>query len=80
MKQLTRTGPHSHDWDTRASEALAEAKKLPPGLKRSEAIKKAGLLRVAADMKKLLTLKVPDRIFKAEHARSTDRQFALHQG
>jgi hypothetical protein len=61
MKQLTRTGPHSHDWDTRASEALAEAKKLPPGLKRSEAIKKAGLLRVAADMKKLLTLKVPDK-------------------
>jgi hypothetical protein len=55
MKQLTRTGLHSHDWDTRASEGLAEAKKLPPGLKRSEAIKQAGHLRVAADMKNPLT-------------------------
>jgi hypothetical protein len=44
-----------HDWDTRASEALAEAKKLPPGSKRTEAIRKAGQLRVAADMKDLLT-------------------------
>ena len=55
MKQLTPTGTHSHDWDTQASDALAEAKKLPPGLKRSEAMKKAGQLRVAADMKNLLT-------------------------
>jgi hypothetical protein len=52
--ETTDAGLHSHDWDTRASEALAEAKKLPPGLKRSEAIKKAGQLRVAADMKNLL--------------------------
>jgi hypothetical protein len=44
-----------HDWDARASEALAEAKKLPPGSKRTEAIRKAGQLRVAADMKDLLT-------------------------
>jgi hypothetical protein len=64
MKQLTPKGPHSHDWDTRASEALAEAKKLPPGLKRSEAIKEAGLLRVAADMKKLLTAKNPAKLPK----------------
>src|ERR1700676_4801096 len=42
-----------HDWDARASEALANAKKLPPGSKRAEAIKKAGQLRVAADMKDL---------------------------
>jgi hypothetical protein len=44
-----------HDWDARASEALAEAKKLPLGSKRTEAIRKAGQLRVAADMKDLLT-------------------------
>jgi hypothetical protein len=46
-----------HDWDARASEALAEAKKLPPGSKRTEAIRKAGQLRVAADMKDLLMAK-----------------------
>jgi len=47
-----------HNWDARASEALANAKKLPPGLKRTDAIKTAGRLRVAADMKSFLT-KVP---------------------
>ena len=49
-----------HDWDARASEALANAKKLPPGPERTDAIKTAGRLRVAADMKNLLT-KVPVR-------------------
>jgi hypothetical protein len=43
-----------HDWDARASDALENAKKLPPGSKRIEAIKKAGQLRIAADMKDLL--------------------------
>ena len=55
MKQMTQKGLHSLDWDAKASEALEQAKKLPAGSKRSEAIKKAGQLRVAADMKKLLT-------------------------
>jgi hypothetical protein len=59
MKQLTHKGLHSLDWDDRASEALEQAKKLPPGSKRSEAIKKAGQLRVAADMKNLLMAKAP---------------------
>jgi hypothetical protein len=48
-----------HDWVARASEALENAKKLPPGTKRIEAIKKAGQLRLAADMKDLLTTKEP---------------------
>jgi len=48
-----------HDWDSRASEALANAKKLPPGSKRTEAIRKAGQLRIAADMKDLLMTKEP---------------------
>jgi hypothetical protein len=48
-----------HDWDARASEALGNAKKLPPGSKRIEAIKKAAQLRVAADMKDLLMAKEP---------------------
>jgi hypothetical protein len=46
-----------HDWDARASDALQNAKKLPPGSKRIEAIKKAGQLRIAADMKNLLMAK-----------------------
>jgi hypothetical protein len=49
----------SHDWDARASEALTNAKKLPPGSKRTEAIRKAGQLRIAADMKDLLMTKEP---------------------
>jgi hypothetical protein len=44
-------------WDARASEALEDAKKLPPGSKRIEAFKKADQLRVAADMKGLLMAK-----------------------
>jgi hypothetical protein len=58
MKQ-TRSNIDRYDWGARASEALANAKKLPPGSKRSEAIKKAGQLRVAADMKNLLMTKEP---------------------
>jgi hypothetical protein len=42
----TRDNIDSHDWDARASEALANAKKLPPGSKRTEAIRKAGQLRI----------------------------------
>jgi hypothetical protein len=47
-----------HDWDVRAYEALEEARKLPQGPERSEALKKAGLLRVAADMKGQLLTKL----------------------
>jgi hypothetical protein len=55
MNQRRSAG--NHDWDARASEALANAKRLPPGSERSEAIKKAGQLRVAAEMKDWLTAK-----------------------
>jgi hypothetical protein len=44
-------GADSHDRDARAQEALDEARKLPHGPARTEAMKKAGRLRVAADMK-----------------------------
>jgi hypothetical protein len=37
------------DLAVRAEEALAEALKLPPGLARGEALKKASQLRLAAD-------------------------------
>jgi hypothetical protein len=59
MTEVARNNPDSHDWAVRASTALAQAKKLPPGPKRSEAIRKAGQLRVAADMKNWLMAKEP---------------------
>jgi hypothetical protein len=59
VRKLTQGDVDRHDWDARASEALENAKKLPPGSKRIEAIKKAGQLRVAADMKSLLMAKEP---------------------
>jgi hypothetical protein len=57
MTELMSNDLHRHDWAARAAEALAQAKKLPPGLKRSEAIRKAAQLRIAADMKNWLTAK-----------------------
>jgi hypothetical protein len=57
MTELTRNDIDSHDWAARASEALPQANKLPPGLQRSEAIRKAAQLRIAADMKNWLTAK-----------------------
>ena len=54
MTELTRNDLDNHDWAARASEALAQAKRLPPGSTRSEAIRKAGQLQLAADMKYFL--------------------------
>jgi hypothetical protein len=59
MKPRTPDDLDRHDWAAQASEALAQAKKLPPGLKRSKAIRKAGQLRIAADMKNWLMTKEP---------------------
>jgi hypothetical protein len=60
MTELTRNDLDSHDWAARAAAALAQAKKLPPGSMRSDAIRKAGQLRIAADMKKWLISKEPN--------------------
>lgn len=54
---VAETSGDRHDWDARAEEALVEARKLPHGPERSEALKKAGQLRVAADMMGLLFAK-----------------------
>jgi hypothetical protein len=59
MTKLTRSDLDSHDWAAQASEALAQAKKLPLGFKLSEAIRKAKQLRIAADMKNWLKAKEP---------------------
>ena len=64
MTELTRNDLDIHDWAARASEALAQAKKLPPGSLRSQPIRKAGQLRLAADMKNLLMSKEPNGMLK----------------
>jgi hypothetical protein len=43
-----------HDWDARGEAALEAAGKLPYGPERSEALKQAGQLRVAADVREFL--------------------------
>ena len=52
MTELTRNDLDSHDWAARAAEDLAQAKRLPPGFRRSEAIRKAE--HFAADMQNWL--------------------------
>ena len=47
--------PDKHDWQARAAEALAKARKMKPGAERTEALKKAGQLQVAADMRGYLS-------------------------
>ena len=56
MKRRRRQGgAENHDWDALAQEALDEARKMPHGAARTEALKKAGQLRLAADMRQSLT-------------------------
>jgi hypothetical protein len=47
----------SRDWDARATEIIAEARKMPLGQRRSDALGEAGRLRIAAEMKRWLSLK-----------------------
>jgi hypothetical protein len=44
----------SHDWDARATEVIAEARKMPLGQRRSDALDEAGRLRIAAEMNRWL--------------------------
>jgi hypothetical protein len=53
-----------HDSDARAMDALAEAQAMPKAPDRNNALKKAGQLRVAADMK---------RHIRSQIAHSSDR-------
>ena len=46
-----------HDWHARAEQALEQARRMKPGPKRALALKKAGELRVAADLKHALKAK-----------------------
>ena len=54
---LTSQSAQSRDWDDRASEVIAEARKMPLGQRRSDALGEAGRLRIAAEMKRWLSTK-----------------------
>jgi hypothetical protein len=56
-KRPNQQGPDSHEWNARAQEALDEARRLPHGPARTEAMKKAGQLRLAADLQESLATK-----------------------
>jgi hypothetical protein len=60
MTELPRNDLDGHDWAAQASEALAQARKLPAGSMRSEATRKAEQLGFAADMRKWLIPKTPN--------------------
>jgi hypothetical protein len=47
---IKQTAQRSHDFETRADEALQPARDMPPGSERIEALKAAGMLRNAADV------------------------------
>jgi hypothetical protein len=56
-KPISSQSAQSHDWDARATEVISEARKMPPGQRRSDALGEAGRLRIAAEMKRWLSTK-----------------------
>ena len=57
MPQRARPSPDVHDLDAKAVTALEEARDMAPGPDRTEAMKKAGILRNAADIQGLFFAK-----------------------
>ena len=47
--------PEFRDWDKRAADMLDEAKRMPPGPMRIEAVRKAKQLMKAAEMRRALS-------------------------
>jgi hypothetical protein len=47
----------SRNWDVRAAKIISEARKMPLGQRRSDALKEAGRLRNAAEMNRWLSTK-----------------------
>lgn len=50
---MRETSPEDRNQNVRALEALEEAREMPPGAQRTDALKKAGRLRYAADSRGL---------------------------
>jgi hypothetical protein len=57
MDETDQRPPISRAWDDRATEIIAEARKMPLGSERSDALIEAGRLRVAAEMERQLSKK-----------------------
>ena len=67
LKESTMIGPapggkaaqsaQDQDWDARATQVISEARKMPLGRQRSDALGEAGRLRIAAEMKRWLSTK-----------------------
>jgi hypothetical protein len=57
LKRIFAQSAQSYDWDARATEVIAEARKMPLGQRRSDALGDAGRLRIAAEMKRWLKTK-----------------------
>ncbi len=55
--RMVVSSAQSHDWDVRATKMIAEARKMPLGPRRSDALGEAGRLRIAAEMKRWLSTK-----------------------
>jgi hypothetical protein len=56
-KPTSAHSAQSRDWDVRATKVIAEARKMPHGQQRSNALEEAGRLRIAAEMKRWLSTK-----------------------
>jgi hypothetical protein len=56
-KPTTVQPAQSRDWDARATDVIAEARKMPLGQRRSDALGEAGRLRIAAEMNRWLSIK-----------------------
>jgi hypothetical protein len=54
---ISAKSTQSNDWDARATEVIAEARKMPLGPQRSDALGEAGRLRIAAEMDRRLAIK-----------------------
>jgi hypothetical protein len=50
MKRIQPSSLKSRDFDAKAAEALETARSMPAGQGKTEALKKAGILRNAADL------------------------------
>jgi hypothetical protein len=57
-KPISAQSAQSHDWDARATEVIAEARKTPLGQRRSDALGESGRLRIAAEDEALVVDKV----------------------
>jgi hypothetical protein len=56
-RRVTSQSAQSHDWDARATKVLAEARQMPLGQRRSDALGEAGRLRIAVEMERWLSTK-----------------------